>query len=195
VAKVENHFVFRSLLGSADECGDTGVIKSGDRQCLLGLVDALGHGRKAHDTAMLARDYIERNFRENLVPLMEGMHEALKGSAGAVASLCRLDIDTGRLVHTGIGNITVKVLGARPLTMVSRDGIIGFQIPSPRKQETTLIPGDVLIMHSDGIRENISQLEMMSLLNGTAKEIAARLLEKFGKKDDDASCIILRVLK
>jgi len=191
--RVDFHCVFRAL-ADEPECGDIGVIRGWDDHCFLGLVDALGHGHEAHEVARLAIDHIEAHFREDLVVMMRGLHERLKGSKGAVAALCLLNTATGQLLHVGVGNITVKMMGSNPCAFVPRDGVIGFQVPAPRLNTRTVFPGDVLVMHSDGIREHFSPLDHAGLLEGDARVIAGRMLEHFSKRDDDASCIVLRVL-
>jgi len=192
VGSVDCHFVFRALLGAASECGDTGLIKVDHGQCFLGLVDALGHGKRASEVAVAARSYLECHFQDDLVALMQGLHEHLKGTLGAVAAVCRLDIDTGDLSHAGIGNIAVKILGPRAAKIVARDGVIGYRIPSVKEQERKLYPGDILVLHSDGIQDRFNTLDCTDLLGGTAETIASGILQKFGKQDDDASCITLR---
>ena len=191
--KVDFHYVFRAL-ANEPECGDMGVIRDWDNHCFFGLVDALGHGQEAHDVARLAIDYIEAHCQEDLVVMMRGLHERLKGSKGAVAALCLLNTATGQLLHVGVGNITVKMMGSNPFSFVPRDGVIGFQIPAPRLNTRTVFPGDLLIMHSDGIREHFSPLDHAGLLEGDARGVAGRLLDHCSKRDDDASCIVLRVL-
>ena len=192
MGKIDYHFVSRALLGPPTECGDTGIIKVYDNMCFLGLVDALGHGQEAYRIASLAREYLELNFRNDLPVMMRGLHEHLRGTRGGVAALCRMNINTGDLAYTGIGNITVKIMGPRAFTFVARDGVIGYMMPSPQEHRRRLYSGDILLMHSDGIREHIDPLDCIGLFNGTAESIANGLLERFSKKDDDASCITLR---
>lgn len=194
MGSVDYHFVFRALSGGADACGDAGVVKVYDNQCFLGLVDVLGHGKDAHKVACIACDYLEEKMGDDLVVLMQGLHGRLKGTRGAVAALCRLDIHTGNLNYVGIGNICAKILGPRAFTFVPRDGVIGYVTSTPREEHRNLHPGDTLVMTSDGIKEHFDPLDCIGLLNGTAESIAKGLLKQFGKKDDDASCITLRYL-
>ena len=184
-----------SLMGKNCECGDTGLIRESDGERFLALVDALGHGKLAHEVAVLAEEYLETNHRNNLVELMEGLHVYLKGTRGAVAAFCRLDLMTGELRYTGMGNITVRVLGPHASKFVSREGILGYMISTPREETLKLSAGNVLLMYSDGIREHIDICEYPQLLTGTASAIATNLIGRFGKGDDDASCIVLRYMK
>lgn len=192
MARVDYHYVFRALLGPAHECGDVGIVKEYDNYCFLGLVDALGHGKNANGVACRAYQYLELHYREDLVVLMQGLHGHLKGTKGGVAALCRLNIDSGELLYVGVGNITVKIMGPRAFSFVSRDGVIGYIIPTPTELRHKLHSGDTLVMYSDGIREHFNPLDYPGLFNGNAEAIADGLLNQLGKKDDDASCIVLR---
>jgi serine/threonine protein phosphatase PrpC len=88
----------------------------------------------------------------------------------------------------------VRVLGPRASRFVVRDGILGYTISSPREETARLFPGDVLVMHSDGIQEHFAAWECDTLLTGAAETIAANLVRRYGKENDDASCIVLRYL-
>jgi serine phosphatase RsbU (regulator of sigma subunit) len=194
MSRVDCYLVKRALTLREADCGDTGVIKEFDGQCFLALVDVLGHGSEAHDVALIAQKYLEQNYYEELVDLMQGLHACLRGTRGAVAALCRLDTETGELIYVGIGNITVRVLGHRNARFVLGDGIVGYMMTTPRVQNLKLFAGDVLVMYSDGIKEHFELSEYPGILTGTAKSIAFGLLDQFGKKNDDASCIALRYL-
>ena len=192
MGRVEYHFVARALLGPSDECGDTGIIKEHKNHCFLALIDALGHGRNAHAVACLALAYLEENLDKALLALMNGLHDHVKGTNGGVAALCRLNIDTGELRYVGIGNITTKIIGMTTATLVPRDGVIGYLMPTPKEQQYILHSGDALILYSDGIRTHFNTLEYPGIFSGNAESIAKNLLNRLGKKDDDASCIVLR---
>jgi hypothetical protein len=192
MGRVECHYVFRALLGPAHECGDIGIVREYGNHCFLGLIDALGHGKSAYEVACRACEYLDANYREDLVATMQGLHGHLKGTKGGVAALCRLDTDSGDLCHVGVGNITVKIMGPRATSFVPRDGVIGYIIPTPTEQCHRLQPGDTLVMYSDGIKEHFNPLDYAGLFSGSAETIATGLLRQLGKKDDDASCIALR---
>jgi serine phosphatase RsbU (regulator of sigma subunit) len=192
MSRVDCYLVKRARTLREADCGDTGVIKEFDDQCFLALVDVLGHGPEAHDVALKAQEYLEQNFTEELIDIMQGLHGCLKGTRGAVAALCCLDTETGELIYVGMGNITVRVLGPRASRFVSRDGIVGYMMSSPKEQTLKLFVGDVLVMYSDGIKEHFELSECAGILTGTAKSIAVGLLNQFGKKNDDASCIALK---
>lgn len=190
--EIDTHLLKRALTGPENECGDAGVIRISYDRCFLALMDVLGHGREAHKVAVVGEKYLQENHESELVELMNGLHTCLKGSRGAVAALCRLDRKAGDMEFVGVGNITARLYGASPVTFVSRDGVIGYRMPTPKKQRAKVSPGDILILNSDGIKERFDPIFYPDLLNGSAKKIAADLMDRLGKDSDDASCIVLR---
>ena len=192
--RAECRFLSRALTGRAEECGDAGIIRNEDGNIFIGLIDALGHGRHAHDAAVIAVEYLSQHKDGDLSQLMKELHERLKRTTGAVVALCRFFTGNGSLHYVGIGNITVRILGTRTYRFVPRDGVVGYMMPSPVECRERLDVDDILLLHSDGVREHFDPSECPGLFDGSAAEIASGIMENFSKKDDDASCIVLRVL-
>ncbi|GAB6038473.1 hypothetical protein JCM15519_30320 [Fundidesulfovibrio butyratiphilus] len=188
------HCVKSALTGAPDECGDIGVIREGPDACFVALVDALGHGVAAAEVAALAEAFLAANPARELDALMNGLHDHLKGSRGAVAFLARLDLSTGELRYCGVGNITAKIFGADdPVRLISRDGIVGYMMSTPREGSHALGPGDILMLCSDGVRDHFELFDHPGLLRGQARDIAENVLQALSKGDDDASCLVMRV--
>jgi hypothetical protein len=192
--KIDYYAIERAVTGVADECGDCAVLIENDNTCCFALIDVLGHGKVAHDVAVIARAYVKENSEKSLVDIMTGLHEHLKsrGARGAVAAICRLHVDTGQLCCTGIGNINVRIMGNQSARLVFKGGIIGYMVSSVKEQQTRLVPGDILVMTSDGVKESFSIDEYPLLLQGGAKDICSGFINQLGKENDDASCIVMR---
>jgi len=75
---------------------------------------------------------------------------------------------------------------------MTRDGILGYMIPTPQQGEARLVRGDLLVMSSDGIREHFDPDNFADLFTGSAEDIAWGLIKNLGRQTDDASCIVLR---
>ncbi len=189
---IDTHLIKRSLTGPEDECGDTGVIGMNGDTCFLALVDVLGHGKEAHDVAVVAERFLEENRKLDLVDLMKGLHAHLNGTRGAVAGLCSLNLKNGEMEFVGVGNITVRLYGTSPVSFVSRDGVIGYNMTAPKKQRAQAHAGDILVLTSDGVKERFDPVFYPDLLKGSAKTVATNIMEQLGKGTDDASCIVLR---
>lgn len=192
MAKADCYLKKQALMISEDECGDTGFIRQDDESCLVALIDGLGHGKPAHEAALLAEQYLEVHHELALVEMMQGLNEALRKSRGAVAALCRLDLKTGHMLFCGIGNITTRIFGGGHRRITPGDGIVGYMMPSPREQKLELVPGDVVMLYSDGIKEHFEEYDCPGLLDGTAEEITKKVFHCFYKGDDDGSCLVMR---
>lgn len=186
------HLIKRALLACEDECGDNGFILNKEEECFFALIDGLGHGGPAHHAAQLAENYLEANHDLDLKHIMLGLHDALGGSRGAVASLCRLHTGDGKMEYIGVGNITVRVFGIENVRLTMSDGIIGYSLPTLRKHVFQLTPGDVVMLYSDGIREHFEEYDCPGLLVGSAEDISKRAFECFYKGEDDGSCLVVR---
>lgn len=194
MGSIDSHLVLRPLTGFAEECGDTGVILTTDACCFAALVDVLGHGPEAHQSALAAEEFLRDCADRDLVECIQGLHKRLRQGRGAVAALCRLDLDSGELEVSGVGNITVRIFGSQYSRLLLREGIVGYSMSSPRLQRLPLHYGDTLMLYSDGIRESFETHDCHGLLDGTAQDIAERVMGHFRKADDDASCLVMRYL-
>jgi len=134
MANTECGLATRALTGPAEECGDAGVPIERDGWLFAALVDGLGHGPRAVRIAALATTYLEGHCAQPLVALLDGLHEELKSTQGAVACLCRLDLASGELSMAGIGNITCRIFtGLDSERRLSRDGVRGYMHAIPKE--------------------------------------------------------------
>ena len=194
MASIDLGMCYRAMLGPEWECGDIAVMKQYDNQCFIALIDVLGHGSVARKIALSAQDYLEENYKSMLIELMNGLHQHLKGTRGAVVAMCHLDILTGELTYVGMGNITVRIFSVKPTRLTPKDGIVGYKMTNPRIINIKLHPKDIILMYSDGIKEHFDIFECAGLLKEDAQDIAIGILTQFGKKNDDESCVVLKYL-
>lgn len=190
--EIDYHLCRQSLTGVMEECGDTGTVMIRGRECFLALVDALGHGSRAREIAVLAEEYFLGHGDDGPAEIIRGLHKHLEMTRGAVAAACRLHLDTGLLRYCGIGNISLRIFGSRPRKLNFREGILGYMIPPAIEKQEKLEPGEILILASDGIREHYEPAEYPDILMGNARQIAESFMKKLRKEIDDASCIALR---
>jgi negative regulator of sigma-B (phosphoserine phosphatase) len=190
--EIDYHVIQKALSDVDDECGDIGAVKIDDDHCLIALIDVLGHGDEAHDVALMAQACLLEHYHQGPAQSIKGLHEHLKGTRGAVACVCKLDIQTGILTYSNMGNICARIMGNNPARLSGKDGVIGYMIPSPAENQIKLYPGDILILHSDGIKEHFDPIDYPDILMGDAKNITTGFLNKLSKNSDDASCIAMR---
>ncbi|MCK8437731.1 SpoIIE family protein phosphatase [Streptomyces sp. D2-8] len=139
--------------GGAEYSGDAWAwVRAGDRVTLM-LADGLGHGPEAARASSAAVAALHRWAHVSPAEALRRLHDALKGTRGAAVALAQLDLSTGRLRFTGIGNV-----GARLRTdgtwrhLLSRPGIVGVHRPTTlREEEAGWADDPLLILHTDGL--------------------------------------------
>ena len=194
MGKTEYGVATRALQG--DQCGDSGITLEQKGILLCAVIDGVGHGPNAAIAAVTAKNYIEANSEATLTEILQGVHEVLKSTQGAVACLCRIDLKSGQLTMADIGNITCRIFrGLDSERLLSREGILGYMVSSPREHSYRLDNSDLLLMHSDGVREHFELFEYPGILKGNATAVAERIVETLGKNNDDASCLAVRFFR
>lgn len=173
------------------ESGDTHCIFDHADHALVVVIDGLGHGKEATEAARMACRAVER--AQHLAPeeILARTHEALRGSRGAVMSVVRIERARRELVHAGVGNIEVRIVGAdRTRRPVSINGIVGHGVRKLRSETFPFQPGDLLILTSDGISERweIGPGARADDVQGIANRIALA----HGKHTDDQTVVVVR---
>jgi hypothetical protein len=178
--------------------GDRAVTVEYDRGALVAAIDGLGHGDAAADAADAAAEVLEASPREPLEDLLTACHEALDGTRGAVMTLCRFDGEDNTLCWVGVGNVEGRLLraGTPPAAggtnaPVLFGGVVGHLLPSVRSSVQELMPGDVVVLASDGVRSDFASELAPS---GPVQKIAESVLEQSARGGDDALVVVVRWL-
>jgi phosphoserine phosphatase RsbX len=172
------------------ECADVGLLREFEKKVFIGLADILGHDEEAHRVATTVERYLEKNYRKDLSEILQ--HTKILHSRGAVVAVCLLNLETGELKYINIGNVVVRKFGSSSVRIVSRPGIIGYVLPTPKEEIMQLCDGDILMLHTDGVGSYFELGEYPELLKDDAKTAATHIIRRFGKEEDDAACIVLR---
>jgi anti-sigma regulatory factor (Ser/Thr protein kinase) len=172
--------------------GDITVFRETDTQLFVAVVDALGHGPSAHAIATQAARFLEDSWSSDLGRTMRELHEALRGTDGAAAGLCLVDIGRRSVRYVGVGNTVARTLTGAGKSLYSPPGTLGHQIRTPREQTMTLATDDVLVLYTDGVKEQFEVAHYRQLLSQDARTIARTIVTRHGKDHDDATCAVVR---
>ncbi len=172
--------------------GDCAVIKELSDGYFLGLIDVLGHGLEANEVAVTAERFLQNRGSGKPSDVLRELDTILKGTRGTAAGLAFLETATGTITYAGIGNTVARILGGTSVSLVSREGIVGGIPRTPRLVTAKLGRRDILLMYTDGVHGNFAQSDYPQVLSDMAHTIAQRVVERFGKEHDDASCIAAR---
>lgn len=172
--------------------GDTYVIEKPDAHVLVvAVIDGLGGGteaaRAAHAAEQTVRDMLTEPFQE----VVRRAHTALHSTRGAVMGLLRLDAKTRQASYMGVGNIGVHVYSRQAIKPISKNGIVGFRLPSLLELHYHYDPDDVFVIYSDGVSSHFGQQSRLEPYQ-TPQMFADTLLQTYGKTNDDATVVVVR---
>lgn len=175
------------------ESGDLHVTAEYPGGALLAVIDGLGHGPEAAQSARAAAAVLTADPRRPVLSLIEACHEALRGARGAVMSLAAIDAAHDRLTWAGVGNVEAVLNRADGRTprrerILLRSGVVGYQLPPLRATELPLFPGDALVMATDGLRADFAEDPADDL----PEAVAEHLLSAFARNSDDALVLVAR---
>ncbi|MCU0656343.1 MAG: SpoIIE family protein phosphatase [Polyangiaceae bacterium] len=175
----------RSLPADGEvENGDAFVLRGSPQEALIVVVDALGHGPKAAEAARLAIAFLDAfpwPSSQSVVPLIEGLHEALRGSRGAAA--LALLLRGAEVEGCGVGNVDLRCVQASlPVTLTP--GILGSRMSKLRVIRGRVNPGARLFLFSDGLSSR-SPFHELSL--APPEDACAQALRAHRYSRDDAT--------
>ena len=157
------------------------------------LVDGLGHGPQAALTTAVAMRYFERCTHDNPVEIMNGLHQAMRPTRGAVAAVAALHPETGNLRYAGIGNITGVLMGPDGTRrhLMSFDGTLGYQVRTVREATHDWTPGSWFAMFSDGLSPRLDATAYPGLSQHDPVLAAGVLYRDFHRTSDDATILVV----
>jgi anti-sigma regulatory factor (Ser/Thr protein kinase) len=188
------------------EIGDVVIPKPGEMYCgdawcyaervegvlVLG-VDGLGHGMAASQAAHEACRVFETEKHRPAIRIMQSMHEALRPTRGAAATLIEIDWDAGRATSVAVGNVQAALVNGTEVKRIAADnGIVGHVISRPRELVHECRPDTVLILHSDGLTANWHLDRYPGLIQHHPALIAGVLYRDCKRGRDDSLIVVIR---
>jgi hypothetical protein len=172
--------------------GDAVVAREHAGRIMLAIIDVLGHGPEAHAVAVSAEAALDATSLSDPESAIMMLHDRLTNSLGAAAGIATVDSFTGHGRFVGVGNTVARVFGDTERRFVSVDGVLGQRRPGLRPVEFSLEPGEVLVMHSDGVSSRFLLADYPMLRADEPNVIAREVIRRFGRNHDDAACLAAR---
>jgi len=172
--------------------GDVYVVREyAEGQVLVSIIDGLGGGSEAERAARLAAQLLEQYPDYPLQDLIRRSHTALHSTRGAVIGLLRLEQATCHATYVGVGNIGVQVYSRQPIKPISKNGILGFRLPSLLELRYVYDPGDIFVLYSDGVSSSFAQDNKIDIKQ-PPQRMTEQILETYGKHSDDATVVAIK---
>ena len=176
-----------------DICGDAWAAHRDAGGVLLLVADGLGHGPEAAQAARLATAFLDENQDANLVPLLEGIHGALRKSRGAAVAAAQFSVPDRNIRFAVLGNISGVIVSAEKAQhMVSQNGTAGVEVR--RVQEFVYQwPRDAIaVFHSDGLGTKWDLNAYPGLAQRSAGVIAGVLYRDWSRRQDDVTVVVIK---
>jgi phosphoserine phosphatase RsbX len=172
--------------------GDIYVVQEhGEGLVLAAIVDGLGGGEEAARAARAAVQVINEHTDWPLKDLMHRSHAALHSTRGAVIGLLRLDQKSYKASYVGVGNIGMQVYSRQMIKPISKNGILGFRLPTLLELHYIYDPGDIFVLYSDGVSSRFA-LDGQIDIRQPPQRIADQILAAYGKHIDDATVVVIK---
>jgi anti-sigma regulatory factor (Ser/Thr protein kinase) len=176
-----------------EACGDAWSVRRLPDGLGLMVVDGLGHGPLAATAAHQAVKVYEASREPLSHELLSRMHEALRPTRGAAASLAWLPHTRPEVEFVGVGNVAGVVLAGGELRrMVSYNGTLGHAMKTVRSFAYPAAGETLVVLASDGLGANWSLESYPGLRQRHPALIAAVLYRDFGRGRDDVTVLVAR---
>jgi anti-sigma regulatory factor (Ser/Thr protein kinase) len=184
----------RALVGERVS-GDHALFWREGARLTLAVCDGLGHGPPARDASGAAVRALRSGTGKAPLELLEDCHEALGSTRGAVMAIARIDPAAALVEVASAGNVSVDLVAPRS---TRRFGGTSAVLGDPRasfraRAETKALERlDVLVMCTDGVRTRLSLEGDLELLREHPVVIAASVVDRFSRDDDDVLVLVAR---
>ena len=177
---------------------------NGDHACfarvgdtlVLGVCDGLGHGPPAREASRVAMASFYAHDAEPPSAILDACHDALGGTRGVVMAIARIGESSGDLELASIGNIDVQIAGPRTARRFAGSSAVlgarGSRGTKARVETAPIAPGELVVLTTDGISSKLSIEQDLLLLRDHPVVVAQRIMERFGRTNDDALVLVAR---
>lgn len=174
-------------------CGDAVSGRDGHGQQVLILADGLGHGPMAAAASQEALRAFHDIDAVRPDEVLGHIHRSISHTRGAAIGVATIDASYRHVSFAGIGNVSAYLVAdGNRRSMVSYPGIVGHRAATLRQLEFDIDERTIVVLHSDGVRENWDLSRTPGLAWRSATVIAAAILRDAGSRPDDASVLIAR---
>lgn len=173
-------------------CGDSWSVANGAGGRTLLVADGLGHGSDAAEAAVEAVRLFHRFGGHQVPALLDYIHGGLRPTRGAAVAIARHDEAAGKIVYSGIGNISgVIVSDGTMRRMISMAGTAGHNARRIQAFDYPFRTG-LVILCSDGLSSTWALDRYPNLSASHPTLIAGVLYRDLTRHRDDATVLVAK---
>jgi hypothetical protein len=178
-----------------------GQVESGNRcgwwvtsdRIVMAVAVGMGHGPKAAYAAEVSLACIGAGLERSLGDLFAACDARIHDTEGAALAIAIVDIETGCMTMSSVGNIQFGLLTAeREYHFRITRGFLGGGYSELVSESMVLSSGDVLVIFTDGVEACPPLRELLGNNGQSAREEARIFLDRRARTDDDAAVLIYR---
>jgi hypothetical protein len=179
----------RPMIGLTS-CGDAIVEAVAPDWHFVAIIDALGHGPEAEESARAAESAIRASVGSPLETVFNAVHRSLFKRRGVV--MAGLLAQASTFTFAGVGNVEV-FSPAEVSQPVSMAGTLGGGAYRFRTFVLPLRAGQRWVLASDGINPREAAPLITKLIQQPATTVADALMAGAGRDTDDVSLVVIDV--
>lgn len=175
--------------------GDEYLIKEfeGDK-VLLGVIDGIGQGYKAHAISTMVKNFVIKNFYMSLESLFLSCDNLLRESeitGGVTMSLAI--IEPKQITYLGVGDTHCYLLNETPIELKNFEGRVGeYELPKVKAHIYPFDKTSTLLMCTDGIKSNL--LTHHWEWKTPPQKIANHVFNQFQRPYGDATILVTKYI-
>lgn len=179
---------FRTRSGQA-VCGDEVRVEQTRDTIRVGVADGLGSGMDASLAAQAALEGMELSSHDSPAESLLRAHSASRHTRGAAAAIVHIDSE-GRGIHSGLGDVSCRVLGETHIP--SRPGMVGHGTPEPSDSSFRLPADGAVLLWSDGLRQADAAVAGQRHLPRRGLSGLEGVVREHGNPRQDATVVMIR---
>jgi len=147
-------FVYQEAKEGNNESGDTYFTYMNEQYFLCAIADGLGNGPIARQSSEIIPMILAEFHHETIDELLFRCNELMFKKRGAAVAIVKVDFSAKTLEYSCVGNIKFYMTRKGDDKMIYPLPVMGYLSGRPQKLRTqryTYKPGDLFLLHSDGV--------------------------------------------
>jgi serine phosphatase RsbU (regulator of sigma subunit) len=189
--KIDTQWTIRPCIGENVSGDSVHVLRNGLEQRVV-LIDALGHGPEAAETAWYLMQELDTIQSMDVSYVLEELHRRSRETRGAAISVVCISSLTMNLSAATIGNTTVRILKADSQEQLpASNGTLGISMRTPNVYRRKLEIENRVLLFSDGISSRFSGEIYARLMYMSPNSSTKMITRRYGKQFDDATVAMI----